>query len=279
MVRNRVRLLATAGLAALAIPLTLVSGAMTAEAAVIGTLTVNPPSGADDTPMSVVISAGCPTSAAQFQVMIRGSGFPAEGYNIIGSTPLSSLTAGNGGTYSIVVSDTLRNYAAQQTPPATLNGRYDLTLTCRTALSPASLGDFTGAIQFDTPTTYHSLTGTPTPTGTPTSTPTSTPTGSPTPTDTATPTETPFPTATDQSPGGQQNIGVSVGSGSGGSGAGGSGSGSSGGSGSAGQLPNTGVTWVSELTVLGLWLVVVGMLVVALARSRRPGAAEPGSDR
>src|SRR5262249_41776691 len=33
-------------------------------------------------------------------------------------------------------------------------GRYDFTLTCRTAFNPASLGDFTGSIWFTSPTRY-----------------------------------------------------------------------------------------------------------------------------
>src|SRR5262249_62039696 len=50
---------------------------------------------------------------------------------------------------------TMRALATQQPPPATtLSGRYDFTLTCRTAFNGTSLGDFTGAIFFTSNTTY-----------------------------------------------------------------------------------------------------------------------------
>jgi hypothetical protein len=128
--------------------------ALSASAADIGTLTVNPASGGDDSPLSVSTSGTCPTNATTIQVTIKGTGFPAAGFNIVGATSLANVPTNAGGGYDIIVSDTLRNYAAQQTPPATLAGNYTITAVCRTALSSTSLGDFPGVIQFTSPTTY-----------------------------------------------------------------------------------------------------------------------------
>jgi hypothetical protein len=119
-------------------------------------------------------------------------------------------------------------------------------------LNSTSLGDFTGKITFTSPTTYISgttttTTATPTPTDTPTPTPTEAPTD--TPTDT--------PTSTDDA----QGLGVDVPPAQTG------GSGSPGGS---GGLAATGVNDITELAVIGSWLVVVGSLLVLVTR-RRPG--------
>ncbi|MEN3358938.1 MAG: hypothetical protein V7637_2920 [Mycobacteriales bacterium] len=148
------RVLAAGAATLVAAGVAVLGSAVAASAADIGTLTVNPASGGDDSPLSVSTSGACPGNATTIQVTIKGTGFPAAGFNIVGATSLANVpTNGNGG-YDIIVSDTLRNYAAQQTPPATLSGNYTITTVCRTALSATSLGDFPGVIQFTSPTTY-----------------------------------------------------------------------------------------------------------------------------
>lgn len=148
------RALAAGAVALAAAGLAVVGAATAASAADIGTLSVSPTSGADDTPMSVSTSGACPANATTIQVTIRGAGFPAAGFNIVGATSLSNVPTNGAGGYDIIVSDTLRNYAAQQTPPATLSGDYTITAVCRTALSSASLGDFPGVVRFTSPTSY-----------------------------------------------------------------------------------------------------------------------------
>ena len=148
------RLLAATAATLVATGLAVLGTATAANAAPIGTLTVSPPSGADDTPMSVSTSGPCPTTATTIQVTIQGAGFPTTGFNVVGASPISSFPTNPSGGLNIPVSDTLRNYAAQQTPPATLGGDYTITAVCRTALNPTSLGDFPGTIRFTSPTTY-----------------------------------------------------------------------------------------------------------------------------
>jgi hypothetical protein len=148
------RVLAAGAVTLVAAGVAVLGAATSANAANIGSLTVNPASGGDDTPLSISTDGACPANATTIQVTIKGSGFPANGFNIVGATSLSNVpTNGNGG-YDVIVSDTLRNYASQQTPPATLSGDYVITLVCRTALNATSLGDFPGTIRFTSPTTY-----------------------------------------------------------------------------------------------------------------------------
>src|SRR5712691_10254726 len=97
MVSTRGRRLAALILVVLAAALAALVTAGTASADVVGTLTVDPASGADDTPMAVNTSGPCP-SGNTIAVTIKGSGFPDAGFNIVGATPIANLeTTGAGG--------------------------------------------------------------------------------------------------------------------------------------------------------------------------------------
>lgn len=140
--------LATAGLLAVSVGLVVVPTA--AYAATIGTLTVNPSSGTDNTPLSVTTSGGCNGNGTNYQVRILGSGFAPENAEGTGGTSVTnniSQPSGNG-PITAPLNDTLAAFAAQQSPPANLNGDYVLKLICRSRLASDNLADFRVTIRF-----------------------------------------------------------------------------------------------------------------------------------
>lgn len=147
---SKTALRALAG-AALVLGATALLGAGPAGAGTLGSLTITPATGADTTPLSVRTSAGCPADAPNITVAITGAGFPAAGQNVVGNTDAGVSSSG---PFSIALSDTLAAFEAQQPTPQPLSGVYDLTLTCRTALDPASKGTYTGQLLFTSPTAY-----------------------------------------------------------------------------------------------------------------------------
>lgn len=161
MIPSRILLrTATIGLAATAAAAgALVAGPLSsAGAASIGTLSVTPANGNDGTVISLTSSAKCTNPAAtNLQATITGSGFPAKGQIVVGNSPTSAYqTDGASGGYVVPLSQTLKDFAAQQNPPATLSGKYTFTLTCRKSAGVDTYGDFTGAIWFTNAHTYQS---------------------------------------------------------------------------------------------------------------------------
>ena len=144
-----------AGLVTAVAAAAVVLGAGVANAAVIGTLTFPPPTGVDATPMSVDTSAACP-GGTNILGKVYGTGFPTAGYNVVSNTAITALQTNAAGGYVIPLGNTLQYYAAQQSPAATLSGKYDIVVTCRPALGSTTYGDFSGSIWFTTPTTYQS---------------------------------------------------------------------------------------------------------------------------
>jgi hypothetical protein len=131
-------------------------GASQSGAAVVGSLTVSPASGADSTPLTVTTSAGCPSGGTNVVVRVLGNGFPANGQVVVGNTDAG---VSQSQPFSVALSDTLKAFAAQQSPPATLSGTYTLSLRCQDVFGSSDFGDFTGQITFTSPTTYVSGTG------------------------------------------------------------------------------------------------------------------------
>lgn len=126
-------------------------GPSSSSAAVVGSLTVSPPSGADSTPLSVTTSAGCPSGGTNVVVRVLGNGFPTAGQVVVGNTDAG---VSQSQPFSVALSDTLKAFAAQQSPPATLSGTYTLSLKCQDVFGTTDFGDFTGQITFTSPTTY-----------------------------------------------------------------------------------------------------------------------------
>ena len=137
--------------ATLVLGATALLGSGPAGAGTLGSLTLTPPTGADTTPISVRTSNGCPADAPNIIVAVTGKGFPAAGQTVVGNT---SAGVSSSGPFSVALSDTLAAFAAQQPTPVPLDGVYELTLTCRTALDPASRGTYTDTLFFSSPTAY-----------------------------------------------------------------------------------------------------------------------------
>ncbi|MFF2850653.1 Ig-like domain repeat protein [Streptomyces sp. NPDC058001] len=128
------------------------AGAPVARAATLGTLTANPATGTDTTSMSLTTSGACPAEADHVIVKVTGKGFPAEGQNVIGTSPVE-LYPVSGAGYEVPLTSTMRDYASLA-GFTTLDGRYEFTLTCRKAFGTATYGDFKGSVWFTSDTTY-----------------------------------------------------------------------------------------------------------------------------
>ncbi|MFD3776062.1 Ig-like domain repeat protein [Streptomyces sp. NPDC058612] len=154
MLKNRVSRALALGVAAVTAAFAAgLAGAGAAYAAPIGTIEINPATGADTSGIAFTTSGACPSNATNVLVKVAGSGFPADGLNVVGNSPISTYpTAGNGGMI-IPLSSTMRDYASQA-GFTTLQGKYDFTVICRTAFNGTSLGDYTGAVWFTSNTIY-----------------------------------------------------------------------------------------------------------------------------
>jgi hypothetical protein len=132
-----------------------------AQADLIGGLIVIPGTGSDLTAMRLRTSAGCPTEAKAFYAKMRGHGFPADGQVITANTKAGmSHTIG----FDAYVALIMRDYATENR--TTLAGRYDITAYCVNRTGQQSYGEFTGALEFTSPTTYQAI-GAARPTGPP----------------------------------------------------------------------------------------------------------------
>ncbi|MER6317130.1 DUF916 domain-containing protein [Streptomyces sp. NPDC001581] len=270
-------------LAAAVVTLAAVALPGAAQAAPTGTAVVNPATGTDTTSVDLATSAACPAPATNILVKVTGKGFPAEGKNVVGNSPISTYGQAPSGGIAVPLTMTMRDYA-NEAGFTTLEGRYDLTVVCRKAFGTETYGDFTGSMWFTSNTEYRTTDpggGQPTPTPTTTSTATQSPTPTPMPTQTSTPTPTttststpdpsgsPTPTATATATGGA-GLGLSTNVTTGGAGTTTgttAGSGTTGGSGSGGGLANTG-TDATTLALIAAGLVLTGGSAVWWARRR-----------
>ncbi|MEV7523392.1 Ig-like domain-containing protein [Streptomyces sp. NPDC091371] len=154
MLKNRVSRAMALGVAALTTAFAAgLAGASAAYAAPIGTIDINPATGADTSGIAFTTSGACPANATNVLVKVEGSGFPAGGLNVVGNSPIATYPTGPGGGMVIPLTSTMRDYASQA-GFTTLQGKYDFTVICRTAFNGTSLGDYTGAIWFTSNTTY-----------------------------------------------------------------------------------------------------------------------------
>lgn len=122
-----------------------------AHAAQIGTLSVSPTSGDQDTTPVFDTSGACPANATNIRVAITGSGIANDGNNnMVGNSGLAAYNSnGRGGktiTATVTFKDVFQSYGV-----VSPSGTYTLTAICRTASDGTSLGDFVGSVKF-TPT-------------------------------------------------------------------------------------------------------------------------------
>jgi Bacterial Ig-like domain (group 3) len=137
----------------------MVVGAVSSQAAQIGTFSFSPAAGADTTLMTLDTSSSC-TGGTNFQIAVVGAGFPAGGYNVTANN-LDTILPGNvAGGYTIGLFDSMQNFAQAQTPPANLAGNtYTFTGTCKNSFGPTTFGSFVGQIAFDASRNYNSSPG------------------------------------------------------------------------------------------------------------------------
>ncbi|HEX6356002.1 hypothetical protein [Actinophytocola sp.] len=106
-------------------------------------------------------SGGCPAQADAYYARAVGHGFPAEGQLV---TPNTSAGLSHTAGFDVYFAQTMKDFAADNN--TTLSGRYDVTVYCVDSFTLTSYGEFTGALEFTTPTAYSAL-GDAKPTGTP----------------------------------------------------------------------------------------------------------------
>jgi Bacterial Ig-like domain (group 3) len=140
-----------------------VSGATAAQAwtlgTQLGTATVTPANGGDiDTP-TINTPAGCSDPAAtNSQLVLYGSGFPSDGYNVSANNPNTILPSGPGGNgYAVATIDSLQNIANAQMPPAVYTGTYTIAFVCKHSFGTADYGDYIATLNFTDP--HHYTTG------------------------------------------------------------------------------------------------------------------------
>ncbi|MBV8993129.1 MAG: hypothetical protein JO287_05385 [Pseudonocardiales bacterium] len=141
-----------------AIPVMVALGALApvvpslAQADSIGGVVIIPGTGTDLSPIRLRTSTGCPTQASKYYATMRGHDFPPSG-QIITSTTEAGLSTSAG--FDVYVEQIMRDYAAQN--HTTLAGRYDITVHCTDSLALESYGEFTGSLEFTSPTTYQAI--------------------------------------------------------------------------------------------------------------------------
>src|SRR3977135_798034 len=83
---------------------------------------------------------------------MRGNGFPPDG-QIVTSNTEAGLSNSIG--LDVYVALVIRDYAEKNR--TTLAGRYDITVYCINYLTQESYGEFTGSLEFTSPTTYQAI--------------------------------------------------------------------------------------------------------------------------
>ncbi|MFD3450998.1 Ig-like domain-containing protein [Streptomyces sp. NPDC058691] len=154
MMSTTARRCLSAGVATLLAAGALVLGTSGAGAEVLGTMTVTPATGSDTALMSVKTHGLCPEPATNIILWVKGAGFPAEGQNLVGNSPIDIYNPTSEG-FEVPLSETMRDYA-NEAGITTLQGRYDFTVTCRRPFGETTYGDFTAPIWFTSNTTYQS---------------------------------------------------------------------------------------------------------------------------
>jgi hypothetical protein len=123
-----------------------------ARADPIGGVIVIPGTGTDLAPLRLRTSAGCPKQADAYYAKMRGRDFPPDG-QIVTSNTKAGLSHSIG--FDVYVGLVMQEYADKSR--TTLGGRYDITVYCIDRLTLESYGEFTGSLEFTSPTTYKAI--------------------------------------------------------------------------------------------------------------------------
>lgn len=104
--------------------------------------------GTDDRPLSVTTSGGCPAPATNVVGTIHGSGFPRDGWIVVGNTSagVSPVAPIQQALYANLA-DAMR----EQERPQDLRGTYRIVLSCIEPENDGSFGDYVVALRFTDP--------------------------------------------------------------------------------------------------------------------------------
>lgn len=117
-----------------------------------GGVIIIPGTGTDQDPIRLRTSTGCPTQASAYYAVLRGHGFPSGG-QVITSNTEAGLSNSLG--FDVYVALVMRDYAEKN--HTTLAGRYDVTVYCTDSLALESYAEFTGSLEFISPTNYQAI--------------------------------------------------------------------------------------------------------------------------
>jgi hypothetical protein len=118
----------------------------------IGGVIVIPGAGTNLDPLRLRTSAGCPAQANAYYASMHGHGFPPDGQIV--TAPIQAGLSHSSG-FDVYVALVMRDYADNN--HTTLAGRYDITVYCIDQLTQKSYGEFTGSLEFTSPTTYEAI--------------------------------------------------------------------------------------------------------------------------
>lgn len=147
-----IRLFRVAVLFAVALGVLAVVAPVPARADPIGGVIVIPGSGSDLVAIRVRTTAGCPAQATGYYARMRGRGLPPDGQVVTANTA-AGLSRSVG--FDVYFAQTMKDFA--QVNRATLGGRYDITVLCIDSFTTQSFGEFTGSLEFTSPTHYEAL--------------------------------------------------------------------------------------------------------------------------
>lgn len=118
----------------------------------IGGVIVIPGSGTDLNEIRVRTAAGCPAKADAFYARMKGHDFPPEGQLVTANTSAGMSHSFGFDVYFLLV---MRDYAKDN--HTTLGGRYEITVYCVDSVTLQSYGEFTGSLEFTSPTHFEAI--------------------------------------------------------------------------------------------------------------------------
>lgn len=133
-----------------------------ARAERIGVVIVIPGEGNHLTAIRLRTSSGCPATASAYYAKMFGKGFAREGLIVTANTK-AGLDSKTG--FDVYFAQTMRDFVDLNSG-TDLSGRYDIVVYCVDKFPSRVFGEFTGSLEFTTPTTYRAL-GESLPTGPP----------------------------------------------------------------------------------------------------------------
>ncbi|RLK54094.1 hypothetical protein [Actinokineospora cianjurensis] len=118
----------------------------TASAGRVGGLLVTPGESVDEVPVRLKTDKGCPQGSTGYIATMKGHGLD----NVV-VVPTSDVLLSHTQGFVVPVANTFRDYATDN--KTTLQGKYEITLSCIDAFSQQNFGDFTAVV--DIPSAGH----------------------------------------------------------------------------------------------------------------------------